>query len=263
MLTLDVWNGLEDRRSSGECTLFAGIRRRDIAREDAVRYLAEKDPLPDKGHCILYSVTEHDPDLDIITRISVFRKTVVTEAEVFDLDRRFPFADFGVIYPGQKTACRRFLKKQQSREIRPVTFREANRFLEQHHRHHGSVAGGKFAIGLYELGTLIGVACCGRPVSRVLDDGLTLEINRLCCLNSEKNTCSMLYGRSCLVAKDMGYRKVITYILESETGSSLRAAGFTLEARNVGGKAWTGRRSKKCREKASVKKRPPRQQDRR
>jgi len=228
-----------------------------MAREDAVRYLAEKDPLPDEGHCILYSVTEHDPDLDIITRISVFRKTVVTEAEVFALDRRFPFADFGVIYPGQKTACRRFLKKQQSREIRPVTFREANRFLEQHHRHHGSVAGGKFAIGLYELDTLIGVACCGRPVSRVLDDGLTLEINRLCCLNSEKNACSMLYGRSCLVAKDMGYRKVITYILESETGSSLRAAGFTLEARNVGGKAWTGRRSGKCREKASGKKQPP------
>ena len=104
---------------------------------------------------------------------------------------------------------------------------------------------------------LIGVACCGRPVSRVLDDGLTLEINRLCCLNLEKNTCSMLYGRSCLVARDMGYRKVITYILESESGVSLRASGFTLEARNAGGKEWTGRRSEKCREKAPGKKIPP------
>jgi len=227
-----------------------------MAREEAVRYAVDKNPLMDDSHCILYSVTEHDPVLDIITRISVFRETVVAEAELLGLDNRFPFADFGVIYPGQKAACRRFLRKQKSREIRPVTFREANRFLEQHHRHHGSVAGGKFAIGLYELGTLIGVACCGRPVSRALDDGLTLEINRLCCLNSEKNACSMLYGRSCLVAKDMGYRKVITYILESESGVSLRASGFTLEARNAGGKEWTGRRSK-SREKASGKKIPP------
>lgn len=101
------------------------------------------------------------------------------------------------------------------------------------------------------------MACCGRPVSRVLDDGLTLEINRLCCLNLEKNACSMLYGRSCLVAKGMGYRKVITYILESESRVSLRASGFTLEARNAGGKEWTGRRSKKCREKVSGKKQPP------
>ncbi len=147
MLTLDVWNGLKDRRSSRECTLFAGIRRREMAREDAIRYLAEKVSLPDEDHCILYSVTEHDPDLDIITRISVFRKTVVTEAELFDLDRRFPLADFGVIYAGQRTACRRFLKEQKSWEIRPVTFREANMFLERNHRHHSS-----FILPFIEIG---------------------------------------------------------------------------------------------------------------
>ena len=65
-------------------------------------------------HCILYSVTEHDPDLDIITRINVFRETVVTEAELLGLDSRFPFADFGVIYPGQKNACRRFMKRKKA-----------------------------------------------------------------------------------------------------------------------------------------------------
>ena len=84
-----------------------------MAREEAVRYVVDKKPLPDDGHCILYSVTEHDPDLDIITRISVFRETVVTEAELLGLDSRFPFADFGVIYPGQKNACRRFMKRKK------------------------------------------------------------------------------------------------------------------------------------------------------
>lgn len=75
---------------------------------------------------------------------------------------------------------------------------------------------------------LIGVSCCGRPVSRVLDDGRTLEINRLCCLSGSRDACSMLYSRSCAVAEALGYRKVTTYILESETGSSLRASGFIL-----------------------------------
>ena len=50
----------------------------------------------------------------------------------------------------------------------------------------------------------------------------------------------MLYGASCRVAKAMGYRKVITYILESEPGTSLKAAGFQCEGR-AGGLEWNGR----------------------
>lgn len=40
---------------------------------------------------------------------------------------------------------------------------------------------------------------------------------------------------------EMGYRKIITYILDTEDGASLRAAGWTC-AGLAGGKEWTGRR---------------------
>ena len=62
----------------------------------------------------------------------------------------------------------------------PVSLREANEFVCQHHRHHKPTVGHKFSIGVREDGRLAGVAICGRPVSRFLDDGYTLEVNRLC-----------------------------------------------------------------------------------
>ena len=64
-------------------------------------------------------------------------------------------------------------------EIRPITFKKASEYINQHHRHHRATVGCKFCIGLYDGELLIGCAVCGRPVSRYLDDGLTCEINRL------------------------------------------------------------------------------------
>ena len=89
-------------------------------------------------------------------------------------------------------------------------------------------------------GRLVGVAIVGRPVSRYLDDGLTLEVNRLC-TTGEKNACSMLYAAAARAAKAMGYRKIITYTLDTEPGTSLRAAGWVC-AGSAGGKRWTGKR---------------------
>ena len=62
----------------------------------------------------------------------------------------------------------------------PVSLAEANAFVAQHHRHHKPVTGHKFSIGCTADGQLVGVAIVGRPVSRYLDDGQTLEVNRLC-----------------------------------------------------------------------------------
>lgn len=100
--------------------------------------------------------------------------------------------------------------------------------------------GHKFSIGCIVGGQLVGVAIVGRPVSRYLDDGLTLEVNRLC-TDGTKNACSFLYGAAARVARTMGYRKIITYILETENGASLRAAGWKC-AGLAGGKIWTGKR---------------------
>lgn len=129
-------------------------------------------------------------------------------------------------------------------KIVPITLKEANSFVEANHRHHSSVRGCRFAIGLESNGEIIGVAICGRPVARHLDDKYTLEVNRLCTVGT-KNACSMLYGACRRIAKNMGYRKVITYILMSESGGSLVASGYALEATGVGGLSWTGERRNK------------------
>lgn len=126
-------------------------------------------------------------------------------------------------------------------ELTPISLRDANAFVQEHHRHHKPSAGHKFSIGVKDKsGRLVGVAICGRPVSRHLDDGVTLEINRLC-TDGTKNACSILYGAAYRAAKAMGYKRIITYILASETGASLKAAGYLYEG-IAGGLEWNGER---------------------
>ena len=127
-------------------------------------------------------------------------------------------------------------------EIRPITFKVASDFINNNHRHHKATIGCKFCIGLYDKEKLIGCAVCGRPVSRSLDVGMTCEINRVC-TDGAKNACSMLYGACCRVGKAMGYKKIITYTLESEPGTSLKASNFKNEG-VAGGKIWTGSRKR-------------------
>lgn len=112
--------------------------------------------------------------------------------------------------------------------IKPISLKEANAFVNTHHRHHAGTVGHKFSIALYDAERLRGVAICGRPVSRYLDNGETLEINRLC-TDGILNGCSKLYGACCRIAKEMGYKKIITYILQSENGASLKASNFSCE----------------------------------
>ena len=125
----------------------------------------------------------------------------------------------------------------------PVSLSDANAFVAEHHRHHKPVRGHKFSLGCKQDGTLVGVAIVGRPVSRYLDDGATLEVNRLC-TTGERNACSFLYGAAARAAKALGYRKIITYTLDTEPGVSLRAAGWSC-AGIAGGKRWTGVRCPK------------------
>lgn len=108
----------------------------------------------------------------------------------------------------------------------PLSLREANEFVEKYHRHHKKVQEHKFSIGaVNEKGELCGVAVVGRPVTRLLDDGFTLEVTRLC-TNGTKNVCSFLYAACRRIAREMGYKKLITYALETEYGVSLKEAGW-------------------------------------
>ena len=121
---------------------------------------------------------------------------------------------------------------------KPIELRDANEYVSMLHRHHDPVYRDKFRIACADAdGILHGVIQAGRPVSRNLDDGKTIEIVR-CCTDGTKNACSFLYSRMARIAKEMGYSRIITYILETENGASLKASGWEKEAETQGNKSW-------------------------
>ena len=118
-----------------------------------------------------------------------------------------------------------------------VELSEANAFVAAHHRHHKPVVGHKFSLGAMLDGEMVGVVIVGRPVSRMRDDAQTLEVTRLC-TTGVKNACSFLYGAAARAAFALGYRRIGTYILKSEDGTSLRASGWRLIGERGGG-SWS------------------------
>ena len=116
----------------------------------------------------------------------------------------------------------------------PLSLQEANNFVTLNHRHHDPVHRDKYRVGASIDGKLVGVVQVGRPVSRMLDDGNTLEVVRLC-TDGSKDVCSFLYSRAARIAKELGYSRLVTYILESESGTSLFATGWREAAITSGG----------------------------
>lgn len=123
-------------------------------------------------------------------------------------------------------------------ELHPITFKEAATFVDINHRHHPAPVGHKFSIAVADGNQVVGVVMVGRPVARHFDDGLTLEVNRSCVKDGHKNANSMLYGAAWRASKALGYRRLITYTLTSESGSSLRAAGFKVVAERSRRPGW-------------------------
>lgn len=107
----------------------------------------------------------------------------------------------------------------------PVKLSDAKDYVRRHHRHNDAPLSWLFGVGVESDGELVGVGIAGRPVARGLDDGKTVEITRICSAGV-RNVCSMLYGALSRAAFALGYKRVVTYTLQSEAGASLRAAGF-------------------------------------
>lgn len=118
--------------------------------------------------------------------------------------------------------------------VRPITLREANRYVQQHHRHSAAVKGCLFCVQVVKGDRVCGVAIMGRPVAQALQDKFTCEILRVC-VDGTPNAATKAYGALCRAAQAIGYRKAITYTLEREPGTSLRAAGFHEVATSTGG----------------------------
>jgi hypothetical protein len=122
--------------------------------------------------------------------------------------------------------------------LQPITIAEAKRFVMLYHRHHDAPTGALFALGVAVAGQVIGVALVGRPVARMLDDGWTAEVIRVAVIDGYPNACSKLYGAAKRAAQALGYRRVLTYTLASEPGSSLKGAGWTPKGLRGGG-SWS------------------------
>lgn len=119
-------------------------------------------------------------------------------------------------------------------EIYHIELKKANKFVTEHHRHHKAVQGHRFSIGCFEKNKIVGMAIVGRPRSRKIDQYNTIEVLRLC-TDGTKNVCSKLYGASAKAGKVLGYEIIITYILNQEQGTSLRAAGWKYKRISRGG----------------------------
>ena len=122
--------------------------------------------------------------------------------------------------------------------VAPICIRDANELVRRFHRHHKPVIEALYAVGVArEDGIIIGAAIAGRPVARHNCDGYTAEIVRCVVQPGYPNACSMLYSAAWRAARAMGYARAITYILDSEDGTSLRAANWRLVG-EAGGGTW-------------------------
>lgn len=115
-----------------------------------------------------------------------------------------------------------------------IELKDANAYVTEYHRHHTAVRGHRFSLACYENGRLCGVAIVGRPRSRRIDQHMTVEVLRLC-TDGTHNACSKLYGACRRAARALGYSRLITYILDGETGKSLLTSGFSYRYTNKGG----------------------------
>lgn len=118
-----------------------------------------------------------------------------------------------------------------------IDLAEANAFVAKHHRHHKPVVGHLFSLGAAMGERIVGVVIVGRPVSRFRDDGETAEVTRLC-TDGTKNACSFLYGAAARAAFALGFKRIGTYILATEPGTSLTATGWRLMGETPG-RSWS------------------------
>jgi hypothetical protein len=115
-----------------------------------------------------------------------------------------------------------------SLRIYPTTLKEANSFVGEKHRHSDPVVGSRFSIGVVKEGQLVGVAIVETPKARMSDRHEMAEVTRVC-TDGTKNACSILYAACARAARAMGYTRVKTFLLESEPGTSVEAAGWKYE----------------------------------
>lgn len=119
-------------------------------------------------------------------------------------------------------------------KIVPATLAQANEMVARWHRHHKPARGHRFSIGVQSGDRLCGAAIIGRPTGRRNPQYDWVEVTRLV-TDGTKNACSKLYGAAARVAKEMGFSRIQTFVLDEESAISLRAAGWVFDGHCRGG----------------------------
>lgn len=125
-----------------------------------------------------------------------------------------------------------------------VTIEEANRFVLAFHRHHLDMPSGigRYALAAIEPDGLVhGVAIVGLPAAlNRMNEQSVLEVSRLA-TDGHPNACSVLYAACGRAGRALGFRRIITYILDTEAGGSLKPAGWQQDDGMWGGMGWSNR----------------------
>ena len=124
--------------------------------------------------------------------------------------------------------------RKRDMKVEHIELRDANAFVLKYHRHHKPVVGHRFSIAAVTTEGIVGVVIVGRPVARHANQHTTVEVTRLC-TDGTANACSFLYAAAARAAKALGYKRIQTFILDNETGVTLKASGWSYELTNNGG----------------------------
>ena len=150
-------------------------------------------------------------------------------------------------------------KKVSPLRARPCTLKQAKEVVAEIHRHHKPPTGHRFSIKAErweeesQEWVLCRVVVVGRPVARAIDQYNVCEVTRLA-TDGTHNACSFLYARAARAAQAMGFDFIQTYILEEESGASLRAVAWTCDGVvRKDGKGWNNRAGRRTDQPVSAK----------
>lgn len=120
----------------------------------------------------------------------------------------------------------------------PLELSEANTFVALHHRHHKPSQGHRFSLGCLDGdGVVHGAAIIGRPVARLAGAPRDVpEVVRLV-TDGTPNACSILYAAAARAGAALGFKRIQTYVLGTEPGTSLKASGWQYDG-EAGGGQW-------------------------
>lgn len=129
--------------------------------------------------------------------------------------------------------------------VKPMSLKDVQKYVDENHRHNKAPRHHKFSIGLVKDGEIVGVGVAGLPTARMLNDGDSLEITRTC-TDGTRNANSAIYGALVRAARSLGYRRVFTYTQCTESGASLRGAGWRIDSKLAARKGWNTKSRERC-----------------